>query len=50
MYKRKIHEVLEINKLKTINEKDKSFTILNRDNGDYVTKNSWKPLFIIGNH
>ena len=48
MYERKIHEGLEINKLRTINEKDKNFTILNRDNGDYFTTNSfhenWKPL------
>ena len=39
------------NKLKTINEKDKTFTVLNRDNGDYVTMNSWKPHFMkMGNH
>ena len=51
IYQRKIREALEINKLKTINEKDKTFTVLNRDNGDYVTKNSWKPLFMkMGNH
>ena len=51
MYKRKIREALEINKLKTINEKDKTFTVLNRDNGDYVTTNSWKLLFMkMGNH
>ena len=48
---RKIREALEINKLKTINEKDKTFTVLNRDNGDYVKTNSWKPLFMkMGNH
>ena len=30
--------------------KDKTFTVLNRENGDYVTTNSWKPLFMkIGN-
>ena len=51
MYERKIHEALEINKLKTINEKDKAFTVLNRDNGDYITMNSWKSLFMkMGNH
>ena len=51
MYERKIREALEINKLKTITEKDKTFTVLNRDNGDYVTTNSWKPLFMkMGNH
>ena len=32
VYERKIREALEINKLKTINEKDKTFTVLNRDN------------------
>ena len=46
MYERKIREALEINKLKTTNEKDKTFTVLNRDNGDYVMTNSWKPLFM----
>ena len=51
MHERKIFEVLEINKLKTINEKDKSFKVLNRDNGDYVTMNSWRALLMkIGNH
>ena len=45
-YERKIHDALQINKLKTINEKDKSFTVLNRDNGDYLKTNSWKPLFM----
>ena len=46
MHKRKIREALEIHKLKTINEKDKTFTVLNWDNGDYFTTNSWKPLFM----
>ena len=51
MYKRKIPEALKINRLKTINEKDKTFTVLNRDNGDYITTNSWKPLFMkMGKH
>ena len=51
MYERKIREALERNKLKAIKEKDKTFTVLNRDNGDYVTANSWKPLFMkMGNH
>ena len=51
MYKRKVREALEINRLKTLNETDKTFKVLNRDNGDYVTTNSWKPLFRkIGNH
>ena len=51
MYKRKIREALEINKLKKINEKDKTFSVLNWDNGDYVKRNSWKLLFMkMGNH
>ena len=51
IYERKIREVLEINKLRTINKKDETFTVLNRNNGDYVTRNSGKPLFMkMGNH
>ena len=51
MYKKEMREVLEINRLKTLNETDKTFKVLNRDNGDYVTTNNWKPLFrTIGNH
>ena len=51
MYKRKICKALEINKLRTINEKDKTLTVLNRDNSDYVKMNSWKLLFMkMGNH
>ena len=42
IYKRKVHEALELNRLKTLNETDKTFNVLNRDNGDYVTTNSWK--------
>ena len=34
MYKRKVREALEINRLKTLNETDKTFKLLNRDNGD----------------
>ena len=45
MYKRKVREALEINRLKTLNETDKTFKVLNRDNGGYVTTNNWKPLF-----
>ena len=41
----------EINRLKTLNETDKTFTVLNRDNGNYITTNSWTPPFRkIGNH
>ena len=36
MYEKKIREALETNKLKTINEKDKTLPVLNRDNGDYL--------------
>ena len=31
MYKRKVREVIEINRLKALNETDKSFNVLNRD-------------------
>ena len=34
MYERKTREALEISKLRAINEKDNTFTVLNRDNGD----------------
>ena len=34
MYKRNAHKALEINRLKTLNEIDKTFKALNRDNGD----------------
>ena len=40
MYKRKVCEALEINRLKTFNEIDKTFKVLNMGNGDYVTTNS----------
>ena len=33
MYKRKVREALEINRLKTLNETDKMFKVLNRENG-----------------
>ena len=45
MYKGKVCEALEINRPKTLNETDKTFKVLNRDNDDYVTTNRWKPLF-----
>ena len=51
MNKRKVCEALEINRLKTLNEIEKTFKVLNRDNGDYVATNSWKLLLRkIGNH
>ena len=40
LYERKTLKTLEIKKLRKINRKDKIFTVLNRDNGDYVTTNS----------
>ena len=50
-YMYEIYQTLETNNLKTINEKEKTFAVLNRDNGDYVMTNSWKPLFMkMGNH
>ena len=45
MYKRKVCEARETNRLKILNETDKTFKVLNRENGDYITMNSWKPLF-----
>ena len=51
MYKRKVREALGVNRLKTLSEIDKTFKVLNKQNGDYITTNSWKPLFWrIGNH
>ena len=41
MCKRKVRETHEINRLKTLNETDKTFKVLTRYNGDYVTTNSW---------
>ena len=51
IYKKKVDEALEINRPKTLNETDKTFKVINRDNDDYLTMNRWKPLFRkIGNH
>ena len=51
MYKRKVREALEIDRLKILNETSRSLKVLNRDNGDCVAKKRWKPLFWkIGNH
>ena len=33
MYERKTRKMFEINKLRTINERDKTFILLNRENG-----------------
>ena len=36
---------------KKINKKDKTCPVLNKENVDYVTANSWKSLFVkMGNH
>ena len=49
--KRKVCGALEIDRLKTSNETDETFKLMNRDSGDYVTENSLRPLFWkIGNH
>ena len=45
IYERKVRESLVINQLKTINEIDKTFNVLKKDNVDFVTTNSWKSLF-----
>ena len=45
MYKTKVCEALEINRLEIFNEKDDTVKVLNRDNGGYFTTNSWKAIF-----
>ena len=51
MYERKIREAGEISQPRKINEKSKTFAVLNRDNGNYVKTSSWKTLFMkMGNH
>ena len=45
LHERKIRESLEINNLETKAECDKSIKVLNRDRGNIVNTNSWKPLF-----
>ena len=45
IHKRKIRVSLEINNLETKVEYDKSIKVLNRDRGNIVNTNSWKPLF-----
>ena len=45
IHERKIRESLEINILETKAEYDKSIKVLNRDRGNIVNTNSWKPLF-----
>ena len=45
MHTIKEHEALEINKIKTLNETDKTLTILNRNNAGYVATRILKLLF-----
>ena len=50
MCKWKNRKSLKINELVIINEKDKSFPCLTRDNVDYVIMNSWKLIFMKMRH
>ena len=43
MFQRKVCKELEINQLQTLNQIKQ---VWNRDNSDYVTTNTWKPLFM----
>ena len=45
IHERIIRESLGINNLETKAEYDKSIEVLNRDWGNIVKTNSWKPLF-----
>ena len=45
IHKRKIRESLEIKNLETKAEYDISIKVLDRDQGNIVNTNSWKPLF-----
>ena len=45
IHERKIRESLEINNLDTKAEYGQSIKVLNRDRGNIVNTNSWKPLF-----
>ena len=45
IHERKIRESSEINNLETNSEYDESIKVLNRDRGNIVNTNSWKPLF-----
>ena len=44
-YKRKIRESIEINNAETKKEINKGGVVLNRDRGNLVHTDSWKPLF-----
>ena len=45
IYNRKIRELLEINNLETKAEYDKTIKVLNKDQGNIVNTDLWKPLF-----
>ena len=45
IHEREIRESLDINNLETKAEYDKSIKVLNRDRGNIVNTNSWKPLY-----
>ena len=45
IHERKIRESLEINNLEKKEEYHKFVKVLNRDRGNIVNINSWKPLF-----
>ena len=45
MYKTKVGEVLDINRLKTLNETDGMLKLPNRDNDHYFITKNWKLLF-----
>ena len=45
MYKTKVGEVLDINRLKTLNETDETLKVQNRDNDHYFITKNWKLLF-----
>ena len=45
IHDRKIRELLEINNLETKAEYDKTIKVLNKDQGNIVNTNLWKPLF-----
>ena len=45
IFKRKVCKMQEINELQTL-KIYRIFKVLNRDSSDYVTKNTWKPLFM----
>ena len=45
IHEREIRELLEINNLETKAEYGKSIKVVNRDRGNKVNTNSWKPLF-----